>query len=653
MELEQYQKIIKSSLFIREFEFLLLNLFNKGLLNGTVHTCVGQELTPVILSQYLNSEDRIFSNHRGHGHYIAFNGEYKALLAELMGKELGISGGIGGSQHIYNKNFISNGIQGGLTPISVGYSYVNKLKNSKGISISFIGDGTLGQGVLYEALNLCAVLDSPTLFILENNQYAQSTAFKENFRGSVETRIDGFGIKYFKSNIWDIDNLNEQINNAIKYVRNGKPAFLEIICYRLNSHSKGDDNRFEEEVNDFIKKDILNQFERNNNELYLEIKKEINEKLNFALIECIEMINLNAMQKFEYTTVSSYEMQPIISTNGNSRQNYLIYNGLKKILENSNTLFIGEDIKYMSEFTEKPYGGAFKVSNDLSNLFPNRVLNSPISEQAIIGFGIGAALNGYRTIVEIMFGDFITLGIDQILQQASKIPSMFSQNIELPLIIRTPMGGRRGYGPTHSQNLEKLFLFLPNVNVIALNSLINPELIYTNIKDNLVTTTIVIEDKISYTKFFNIEKILGYDFYQSNELFPTVKITPNFTKFSFTIILYGGMLDELIPIIPELIQNEIFPNIICPTSLVPLNINPIITSIKENPKILFIEEGTKYGSFSSEVTSFLLEKKIKFDLIGKISNESLIPCAKDAELSTVPNSKLIYNEILNLINKNE
>ena len=120
---------------------------------------------------------------------------------------------------------------------------------------------------------------------------------------------------------------------------------------------------------------------------------------------------------------------------------------------------IGEDIEDSQPETPIQYGGAFKVTKGLSSKFPDLVKNTSISEAGITGFGIGCALNKNFCIVEIMFGDFMTLCIDQIIQQASKIPMMYGVNIELPLIIRTPMGGRRGYGPTHSQNLEKLFCF--------------------------------------------------------------------------------------------------------------------------------------------------------------------------------------------------
>ncbi len=643
--------ILKKALYIREFETLLLNLFNKGLLNGTVHTCVGQELTPVVLCEYLKDSDRIFSNHRGHGHFLAFNGDGTSLLAELMGKELGVSKGIGGSQHLYNDRFISNGIQGGLAPISVGYAYVNKLNCNNSITVCFIGDGTLGQGILYESLNFASLYKTPTLFILENNQYAQSSPFKDTFRGDIKKRIEGFGLKYLSSNVWDIDNLKSVMNESVNYVRTGAPVFLEINCYRLNSHSKGDDNRVDEEVEEYRKKDLLNLLKHQNFDLYNQMLNEIKNGLDLMFNECEKMSDLVVVDKFKFIFNEKCDkVNNNFEVASPSRVNKLIYNGLKEILKNPCSVMIGEDIMNFSPNTGKPYGGAFKVTNDLSDLFNNRVLNSPISEQAIIGFGIGVALNGYRSVVEIMFGDFMTLCIDQLLQQASKIPSMFGQKIELPLIVRTPMGARRGYGPTHSQNIEKYFLFLPNITVVALNSLVNPQEIYSQL-NNLSTTSIVVEDKVGYTKEFPAKFLSVFTVEHTDEKFPTVLITPNFIKPNVIIFLYGGILDELQVIMAELIENEIFPAIVCPVSLSPLNLYPLVQMLESTKNIIFIEEGSKHGGVSSEVLSYLSENKIAHNLVCRISNESIIPCSKKAELSTVPNSRLILDKIIQDFNK--
>ncbi len=145
---------IKDALRIRKVEEKFLQLFSEGKLNGTVHTCVGQEFSAIAFAGQLKKKDFVFSNHRCHGHYIAFTGDVRGLLAELLGKASGTCGGIGSSQHLCNNNFFSNGIQGGIVPVAAGYSLANKLKKNGAIGIVFIGDCTLGEGTLYETMNI-------------------------------------------------------------------------------------------------------------------------------------------------------------------------------------------------------------------------------------------------------------------------------------------------------------------------------------------------------------------------------------------------------------------------------------------------------------------------------------------------------------------
>ena len=646
----KHQIFFKKALYIREFETFLLELFQKGELNGTVHTCVGQELNPVILSEFLKKGDKIFSNHRGHGHYLSFNGDSKGLISEMLGLETGVSSGIGGSQHIMNEGFLSNGIQGGLSPIATGFAFANKILKNDNISVVFIGDGTLGTGILYESLNLAASLNSPVLFVLENNKYAQSTSNKQTLNGSVKKRIEGFGINYLETNIWDIDDMKLKFENAVLETRKGKPNFVEIECYRLNSHSKGDDNRSDSEISSYHKKDLLNIFKKNNEDLTKSYILEFREELQSYYDQSKSENTGKDTLQHSYIYNKKVETKEYLTDSEDSKKriNKLIYESLKNILQNNNnSLLIGEDIQNKSEFTEKEYGGAFKVTQDLSDLFPNKVFNSPISEAAIIGFGIGASLNNFKSIVEIMFGDFLTLGFDQILQQASKIPEMYGQNVDIPLIIRTPMGGRRGYGPTHSQNIEKHFLFIPNISIYAINSVFDPRTIYNRILQNDNKTSIVIEDKIVYTKFLNKQTIIGYQIKVSDETFPTLIIEQESLEPTHTIFTYGGMLDEVLDSLSNLFNEEFFPRIICPTRICPLNISPLVDSLKTTKELLFIEEGSKNGSLSSEIIAYLSEENISFKLFGRISNEGIIPCSKTAEFKTVPNKNLIIDKILN------
>ena len=643
-------EIYQKAFFIREFETFLLELFQKGELNGTVHTCVGQELIPVILSEFLSKGDRIFSNHRGHGHYLSFNGDPKSLLLEMLGSDKGVSSGIGGSQHIMNDSFLSNGIQGGLTAISVGYAYANKIFKNNNISIVFIGDGTLGSGILYESLNFASILDSPVLYVLENNHYAQSTSNKQTFRGNVKSRINGFGLNYLETNVWDLEDMKQKFKQAVKLTREGKPNFIEIDCYRLNSHSKGDDNRSDSEINTFYEKDLLNIYKNNNIEIVNHYIKTFRKQFDSYYKSSKQYHLCTPPSQKEYIYNQEVKsLEPSANIEKDKRINQLIYESLKKILLNDKSILIGEDIENKNKFTDKEYGGAFKVTQDLSDLFPNKVINTPISESAIIGLGIGLSLNKVYSIVEIMFGDFLTLGFDQILQQASKIPEMYGQEVDIPLIIRTPMGGRRGYGPTHSQNIEKHFLFIPNISLYAVNSIYDPRLLYDSIIKNDQKTSIVIEDKILYTKFFNQRELVGYKINQTNENFPTLIIQPESIDPTHTIFTYGGMLDEVLDSLPILFEEEFFPRIICPSRICPLNIYPLIESLKTASDLLFIEEGSKSGAISSEIISYLNEKDINFKLFDRISNEAIIPCSKNAELQTVPNKNLIIEKILNKI----
>lgn len=644
MDQNVYRDYLKRAILIRTFEEKLLHLFSLGLVNGTVHTCVGEELTPVIISKYITDKDYFLSHHRGHGHYIAKTGDITGLLAEMLGKKTGVSGGYGGSQHLYNGTFISNGIQGGMTPIAAGIGLAQKLSGSNNIAISFIGDGTLGEGIIYESFNLCGIWKLPVLYVLENNGYAQSTCTKQTLAGDIRKRIEGFGLKYIKTNIWDIDDLERNIQLAIQQTRKSIPTFLEIECYRLNSHSKGDDNRDLAEVALFKKKDLINQFTEAEPQLYSEYLEEAKYLIEFAYSKVFNDEKLvRAVQ--EYTILE----QSYALTNGETsvkiRGNEDIYNALNNEMNvNSKLVFIGEDIANHSSFTKQAYGGAFKVSRDLSDKYPNRVLNTPISESSITGVGIGLSLCGYISIVEIMFGDFMTLTFDQLLQHASKFSTMYGRKISLPLIIRTPMGGRRGYGPTHSQSIEKYFLGIPHLKVLALNNIIPSSHVYEKLFSTIDSPTLVIENKILYTRIGSTSA-KHFTMFYSDEIYPTTIYRPDNTVTDITVFCYGGVFEIVKEAVERLIEEDINCEIVCPIQLFPHNIKPLLDSVNKSGKVLFVEEGVNFASLSSELLASLVEISTLKIQARRLGNNSTIPCALEAELDLLPNVDKICCEI--------
>lgn len=646
MTQEIRNNIISKSFLIRAVEERLLTLFKEGKINGTVHTCIGQELIGATIAEFLNENDFVVSNHRGHGHFLSRNNDLVGFFAEIMGKENGICGGLGGSQHLYTKNHISNGIQGGMTPIAAGIAMANKLKNNNEIVVCFIGDGTLGEGIIYEAFNIASLWNLPIVYVLENNGIAQSTSSKQTFSGAIEQRITGFGLDYFSTNTFDLEDLYSTFEQATTLTRKEQKAvFIEVETFRLASHSKGDDNRNEDEIYQYQLKDILNRELTKNKDKISHLLTSISKKIDAAIVEVetFHTTKVKPSKPLVYQSNISYVNQQ--KTVENYRINKLIHFTLKKkFIKDKNTILLGEDIEYLTPYTEKPYGGAFKVSGNLSELFSN-VKNTPISEAAIIGLGTGLALKKMTPIVEIMFGDFMTLTFDQIYNHACKFHTMFNGLVSVPLIIRTPMGGKRGYGPTHSQSLEKHFLGIPNLTVIALNYRVTPEVLYQSVflEEN---PTLIIENKVLYTKKLQEDIFIGYQVALSNESYPTVKIQPEKRKAHLTILCYGEVLEDVEKAIELAFEEEeIFCEVICPTKICPINVTPIFESVKKTKKLLIVEEGTNMASYSSEIVTQIIENNIPLQSLNRLSNNEIIPSSIVAEGFILPNKKSIFKKI--------
>jgi TPP-dependent pyruvate/acetoin dehydrogenase alpha subunit len=235
---------------IRRFEETLLDLFSAGELAGTTHTCIGQEADAAGVVSCLDADrDVVVSNHRCHGHYLAFTGDVDGLLREVMGREGGVCGGKGGSQHLCAGNFYSNGVLGSTVPLAAGMALAERERDSGGIVTVFIGDGTLGQGVVYESLNIASLWQLPLLVVVEHNRYAQSTPAELQIAGDVEARAAAFGVATGRLDTTDVVAIHERATAAAAHVRStGTPFFLVLDTYRFSPHSKGDDFRDPEEI---------------------------------------------------------------------------------------------------------------------------------------------------------------------------------------------------------------------------------------------------------------------------------------------------------------------------------------------------------------------------------------------------------------------
>lgn len=254
-------------LMIRHFELALLELFAAGALNGTTHTCLGQEHIPVALRTLLRPEDFVFSNHRGHGHYLARYDDPAGLLAEIMGREGAASHGVGGSQHILRRSptgtggFLSTGVQGESMPVAVGTATHLRRRGEGGIALVHVGDGTWGEGAVYEALNMAALWRAPLVVVVENNGIAQTTPTSEQMAGTIAGRAAGFGIVYRRIDSIDLAVIRGELAPLFLAVRDrGTPLIVEMVATRVGPHSKGDDIRSPEEIARAAEKDWFRRY---------------------------------------------------------------------------------------------------------------------------------------------------------------------------------------------------------------------------------------------------------------------------------------------------------------------------------------------------------------------------------------------------------
>lgn len=623
---------VKEAILIREVESKLLSLFSQGKLNGTIHTCVGQEFVGVAFAGQLNAQDIVFSNHRCHGHFISFTKDAEGLIAELMGKSTGVCGGIGGSQHLCKGSFFSNGVQGGIVPVAAGMALAGKLRASNDIAVVFMGDGMLGEGIVYETMNIASKWNIPLLMVCENNYYAQSTRQADFLSGDILKRAEAFDIKTFKSSIWDPSLLMSQAERSITYVRENKvPVFHVVEAYRLNSHSKGDDNRDQGEIEMYRKKDPLNVFAVENPELYQFFLSEIRAQIDAFVEKSLDVpeLSVSAYVGDSVQTVSDAVWKPIVSSD--AKQVDLINQFFKDAMQQDDRIvFIGEDVL-------SPYGGAFKVAKDLSALYPKRVFTTPISEAAITGISNGLALAGARPFLEIMFGDFVTLSMDQIINHASKFFHMYNKQIQCPVVIRLPMGGGRGYGPTHSQTLDKLLCGIPNVKTIALNFLVDPREIYKTVWKQEKHPVIVIENKLDYGRKTGKKIVSNYVIEQNFDLYPVVRVRPVSGRAGATIVCYGGTADTVLDCVePLFVEFDLLVEIIILSRISPLDVGVICDSVKNTKRLYVVEEGVMAGGFGSEVIASVIEK----------TGDSITARRIGSMMVPIPSSKTLETEVL-------
>jgi len=302
-----------------------------------------------------------------------------------------------------------------------------------------------------------------------------------------------------------------------------------------------------------------------------------------------------------------------------------------------------DDVYLFGEDILDPYGGAFKVTQGLSDAYPDRVITTPISEASLFGVAAGMALRGQRPILEIMFGDFISLGFDQIVNGISKFREMYNDQVSVPLVVRTPMGGRRGYGPTHSQSLEKLLLGIPNICVVAPSECHDVGALLTQAVED-ERPVFFIENKLMYGRVLRRPEdghIGELAVRESYGPYPALTFSgTDFTEASATIVTYGGMLPVVLDAVTELIlEHEIFCEVVALSQLSPMELDPVLESVARSGALVTAEEGTLTGGFGAEIAA-RVQAEAWGDLRAPVqrvaARDGIIPSARLLEDAMLP-----------------
>lgn len=644
MEIELYKKMVE----IRKFEENLLELFSQGKLSGTTHTYIGQEAIAVAAMNYIEDKDAVFTNHRCHGHFIAYGGSKEELLAEIMGKQEGVCLGRGGSQHLCYKNFFSNGIQGGMFAVAAGYALGQKIRMSDGIAVAFIGDGTMGEGIVYEILNMISLWDIPILIVVEDNEYAQSTPKCMNLAGTINKRMEAFHITCKKIRSNDIEELNTFFGSAFGIVRKErKPVVCIIETYRLAAHSKGDDYRDKKEVEAWKNKDPLLLAEK-----YLkgESRKEIEKQIEDEIGQLTVKVGNFASKKIDNFNLGITYLENSDSPKRGSEERKRFYEeinaALHDIFENdSAAVLLGEDIA-------DPYGGAFKVTKGLSEKYKDRIFSTPISEAGFAGMANGLALNGFKPIVEIMFGDFSTLVLDQLLNHAAKFSWMYVGKVEVPILVRIPSGGRRGYGPTHSQCLEDIFMGYPNITVIAPTIYHDAGVMLKKAYTKMKSPTIFVEYKSFYAQYMKRDTEDDFIIESDGKDFDMLSFFIEKEDIDAIIICYGEVLIEAKKAAWELMmEHEINAAILCPSYIYPFPMEELYKNISVNIKKIFVIDNSYENlGWAQGIAFHIMQKDIGNGILRKVSiiapEDSYIPASIDLERQVLVTCEKIKERIL-------
>jgi len=615
---EQLISFYRSLLWPRMIEEKMLVLLRQGKISKWF-SGIGQEAIAVGATLALQEDEWIMPLHRNLGVFTTRNMPLHKLFMQWQGAKEGYSKGRERSFHFGNKEHHICGMISHLGPqlaIAGGVALAHKLRKEKKVSLAFTGEGGTSEGDFHEALNVAAVWDLPVIFIIENNGYGLSTPVNEQYRCiSLVDKAKGYGMEGVMIDGNNLLNVYDTIKGVREYcIKNQKPYLIECMTFRMRGHEEASGTKYVPpelfkiwELKDPVRKyeEYIKSIGIISEEGVQQIRNEFKEKIEDELtigfntsvivpdteeeLEDVYQSTVNSQQSTASVVDNSHPFHESRFTSHDLRIIDAIREGLKQSMQkHSNLVLMGQDIA--------EYGGAFKITESFVNEFgKERVRNTPLCESAIVGTALGLSLGGFKSMMEMQFADFVTVGFNQIVNNLAKINYRWGENADV--VIRMPTGGGVGAGPFHSQSNEAWFTKVPGLKVVYPSTPIDAKgLLIAAINDP--NPVMYFEHKALYR---SVSGPVPEDYYEI-EIGKARHVREGD---EVSIITYGAGVHWAEDYAAE--HPEISIDILDLRTLAPLDYLSIREAVQRTGRVLILHEDTLIGGIGGEIAAWIAE----------------------------------------------
>jgi len=632
-----YKEIVRP----RMIEEKMLILLRQGKISKWF-SGIGQEAIAVGATMALDNDEYIMPLHRNLGVFTARKMPFDKLFLQWQGRKDGFSKGRERSFHFGANEYHICGMISHLGPqlaIADGIALAHKLRKENKVSLAFSGDGGTSEGDFHEALNVAAVWGLPVIFVIENNGYGLSTPTNEQFVcDRLAERAIGYGMKGLTIDGNNILEVYKTISEARNYcITEQKPILIECMTFRMRGHEEASGVKYvpRELFEEWGKKDPVANFEAYlvdqgslNEQLITDIRADIQKEIEDGLSVgfAAGKIEPNTEEELTdvYAPITHQHKKAPIGPASEKKFIQAISEGLRQCMERHNLVLMGQDIA--------EYGGAFKVTEGFVSLFgKERVRNTPLCESAIVGTALGLSIKGFKSMMEMQFADFVTVGFNQIVNNLAKIHYRWGQNADV--VIRMPTGGGVGAGPFHSQSNEAWFVHTPGLKVVYPST---PEdakgLLIAAIEDP--NPVMFFEHKALYRGISGLVP----DEYYTVDIGKARQVQEGE---DISIITYGMGVHWALDYAAS--QPDISFDIVDLRTLLPLDYESISRSVKRTGKVLLLHEDTLVGGIGGELAAWISEHCFEYldaPIVRCASLDTPVPFAVELEQNFLAKSRL-------------